>query len=81
MVSEGSLLNFLEFYRIKSTTHLLFSRWLAEIRMEPIFLSRICMHTDYREGRLKAHFLHSLVLFLSKHSISVRQWGPEYVMQ
>lgn len=49
--------------------------------MEPIFLSKICMHTDYREGRLKAHFLHNLVLFLGKHSISVRHWGPECGMQ
>lgn len=49
--------------------------------MEPVFLSRICMHREYGEGRLKAHFLHSLVLFLGKHSISVRQWGSEYGMQ
>lgn len=56
MVSGGSLWSHLEFYRRKSKTHLRFSRWVAEIRMEPIFLSRIYMHTDYREGRLKASF-------------------------
>lgn len=34
-----------------------------------------------QRGEIKAHFLHSLVLFLGKHSISVRQWGPESGMQ